>query len=799
MLKILIIFSILCLNNAHAVNKNEESYLREADVCFDIQKNRGKLELIGKEKGKKKFNLQITDSTFNNFTEYTEGNFHIARLDNRLLLQYRADDDKEALDIFIKQNGDVEFRETEQKYTGCKTYGVRTNGILENRGNQAFFFLVASAKQIHNYGTILSYNVQFFQNYLFNSGVLQFGEMPLGITDLLITHSTNKNAAPMLKMHTIENYGTFKSNGQFNIKGGLHYHEHGTSDFENLATSGGDINVNNGSMEVKETLSGGVRDLTLQNNSMLGMKKSNVGSVRNFHIGDNGLIHSKEAFNLQVKGRYQNSGSLISDDRISLTVENLGSNQQGVLYAPHGVTTRVMTVEREKARYEAAKAAREKREVERKKQQEEKEQARKERAKAEELVKVAEVTCKISEAIIKINDGLSEIVYAEHMIAAGYTQRADGSWYRSRSRHRGMVFNFGIGTGGIHFRGHTAGYCPNELDELPSKIWARQIQFQQDLDREKTILKNAMDKVAAWKAIENRPLSPSLPIPTLRSVPSKVGNVYTEVTPAVQAARDREYISGIFRGVREEAFSVYTDPNMRLLFSSIRDWTGLEPKKREELLGKYPKVRGPIEALDNLRRDAGENRSWWDRIFNPTQEEKRERLERCLNNPVDKFITEHPEFLLGPVSLGVQGLETAGAMAIQRVAPKLLAVGVVAKTWENFVSYMKGGKNAVSSKQTGTSTTNSTSKNEVPKVRVMETKQTQEACWQKLKNSGEWSVLKGKDIPTLRNNSTGELIQKSHEKYDIEVYDSRGNHIGVIRPSEGFIRKEFAVKGRRIK
>ena len=42
------------------------------------------------------------------------------------------------------------------------------------------------------------------------------------------------------------------------------------------------------------------------------------------------------------------------------------------------------------------------------------------------------------------------------------------------------------------------------------------------------------------------------------------------------------------------------------------------------------------------------------------------------------------------------------------------------------------------------------------------------------------------------------MVQKSREKWEIEVYDRHENHIGVIKPSDGKFHPELAVKGRKM-
>ena len=99
-----------------------------------------------------------------------------------------------------------------------------------------------------------------------------------------------------------------------------------------------------------------------------------------------------------------------------------------------------------------------------------------------------------------------------------------------------------------------------------------------------------------------------------------------------------------------------------------------------------------VKALRQLDAEASSDLSWWQQFFNPTFDLESQRFEL---SPLSSFLLAHPEFLLGPASLARQAVKTAACIALQRVAPKLLAASGAALAWENFVSFMKGGKNAV--------------------------------------------------------------------------------------------------------
>jgi len=82
------------------------------------------------------------------------------------------------------------------------------------------------------------------------------------------------------------------------------------------------------------------------------------------------------------------------------------------------------------------------------------------------------------------------------------------------------------------------------------------------------------------------------------------------------------------------------------------------------------------------------------------------------------------------------------------------------------------------------------------KQRIVDTAEGRNECWRQMKKSGEWESVSGYNKSTLRNKDTGDLAQKSIEKWEIEVYNKREDHIGVIKPSDGKFHPELKVPGR---
>lgn len=101
----------------------------------------------------------------------------------------------------------------------------------------------------------------------------------------------------------------------------------------------------------------------------------------------NSIIHAGEAIQLKVSRVYANRGGIMSDDKINLQIKNMRSNQSGTLYAPNGVSARVLSAERAKAEYEAECRERDRKEAERLRQARiTQENAKKEREAAEKEI-----------------------------------------------------------------------------------------------------------------------------------------------------------------------------------------------------------------------------------------------------------------------------------------------------------------------------------------------------------------------------------------------------------------------------
>ena len=223
---------------------------------------------------------------------------------------------------------------------------------------------------------------------------------------------------------------------------------------------------------------------------------------------------------------------------------------------------------------------------------------------------------------------------------------------------------------------------------------------------------------------------------------------------------------------------MFTDSSVNALLSNLRNYSDREVPKTPE-----------IEALRKLDREATLDRSWWQKFFNPTKEELLEQIAEPTF--VEKLIFNHPELVLGPASLGLSSLRTAGALALQRVAPRALALGSVAPLWENLTNYMKGGKDAVKKPL---------SSDPAPRTeRVIPTQADQLKFSQQQKASGAWKNCESGGWRGSFESKKGDYrFTPTVEKWEFEVYKkvAKGwQHCGVMRaigPEKGEILDRFA-------
>ena len=148
--------------------------------------------------------------------------------------------DEKFCEVSVNSNGDMELLESPQSNITSGIFLFKTYGTIVNRGSQAFSFLILSAEQFHNYGTLQTFWHHFYHNYGFNSGVIKSDDTPMGVADLRTPEMKDSTARPNYRKGIIDNYGKEIYSGTLRIKDNLSHDERGESVFKNLEMSGGD-------------------------------------------------------------------------------------------------------------------------------------------------------------------------------------------------------------------------------------------------------------------------------------------------------------------------------------------------------------------------------------------------------------------------------------------------------------------------------------------------------------------------------------------------------------------------------
>jgi hypothetical protein len=640
---------VLCVCSVNSARRTPAERLNGADVLFSAKQNGNWLTLVGKERGRETFRRQVSSSDFGLFDKASGGSFRIKGLENAILWQYQSEE--EFFQITVDRYGNIFLGNSPRTYTGFdrrKTYAFETGGVLENHGDQAFYDLVVSANQVHNYGIVQSFSCYLSQNYFYNAGVIKLGESPIAVKSSTQWITV---AGPAYKQNVVENYGQLISKEELSVEGGLDYRELGESVMNDLRMSGGDISVFKGSMSVAGTLSG------------------DVGRIAVIDGTSSMYVHRFERVPGDVRG--VNGGVLYIPDEEKARLERLELEKETALRNRLGDTIY--------DRYVRIKNGELLTEPERQSYK-----ARYGRRWAEEAARLHRWGLR----------GGGNVVGAVAAVGIGALVGSSG--------HHGGSVSVGVGSSGnVQVRAtNNRAYRDTDFDNM-----ARQhAQQRQEYDnRNRVVLEQSMNRASLYRLLRDY-------TPTHRGVTNPVTRIRQvfEVSPVEAENRRRLYGSIGMRSVR--------GPDMQPFLAHMREqmWAFRVPQPYvQDVLGDrtitdalyrirqfndytMPSSSG-TEVLRSLQRDAEADRGWFQRHFNPTREEVLERAARMAQpNFVERLVFEHPWIALGPAGLMFKPIHTAGAMALQRVAPMLLAATEVGNSiYENLINYAKGGKDAV--------------------------------------------------------------------------------------------------------
>lgn len=760
------VFVGVCVCIANSAGRTEAERLNGADVCFDVRRSSRGLTLVGKELGREAFMLQLLSSDLDSFDRVSYGNFRVKKLEDTLYMRYRSRE--EFFQIEVNPDGDIALMDSPRTYTGFdrrKTYAFKTDGVLENRGNQAFYQLITSANAFHNFGTIQAYTSHFFNNYQFNSGAMKLGELPIAVVDLMEGMPAVTDE-PAFKQHVIENYGQFISKGGYDIKDGLNCREFGESIMNDLRMSGGDISVFRGSMNVAGILSG------------------DVGRIVVVDGASNMYVNRFEKVPGDIKGT--NGGVLYVPDEEKARLENLELVKETALRDRLGDTIY--------DRYIRIKNGELLTEYERQSYK-----GRYGRAWVEEAARTHRWGLK----------GGGNVVGAVAVVGIGAIIGSSG--------HHGSV-SVGVGTSGnVHVRAtNNRAYRDVEVEDA-GRQYGQQRQAYDNWPR--VVLEQSMNRAQLYTPVRNydhlKHMGAPDPVTRARQVFS--------VDPVAEENRRRLYNSirpQLIRGpdmqpflthMREQMWTLSVPP--RDVQDVLGDRTITDALCRIRRFNDYttPSSSG-TEVLRSLQRDAEKDGRWFQRYFNPTRLEISERADRLAQpDLVERLVHEHPWITMIPVKSMFKSVRSIGAIALRRVHPAVaIAVAgyeVADIICENLINYAKGSKDAVGKgKSSGTGRGRTAPKQE----RIRSTPQDADRYVQGLQDKGVLSrkmqTKDGYDYFEVTQNCEhmgvrfrkGEFISRDKLHNEWELFSRMNKHKGAIESKTGTLQADSRVPGRTL-
>ncbi len=272
------------------------------DIQFEIQTPKANfLRLIAFEKTTKVFDQEIN---LTNFTGTKESHGSLKATDDGLLFKYKGTQGLK-LAFTVNQNGDIKTVDGlhETAFKDKKSWGFKTPGNFVNAVPSLFYRLNINAKETHNHSIIKAYTGNFSQNYIFNQGIIHFGNSDdcLSTTPYLAYFTIiDSEATPSFKHGIIDDHGVIIAENGLGISN-LTHKVHG------IAEITGQLKLDNASIEnyrsyrVDGPLKGNCDSFTNHNEFFLNSFDSKVNNLVN-----HGLLDIANTSTLLVDGIFDN-------------------------------------------------------------------------------------------------------------------------------------------------------------------------------------------------------------------------------------------------------------------------------------------------------------------------------------------------------------------------------------------------------------------------------------------------------------------------------------------------------------
>jgi hypothetical protein len=146
-----------------------------ADVRFEVEKGSGKGLTIRAFEGSTSLFSQTVDQTFRSTLLFGQNVFSRHGTGYKILYNGR---DETSLTVEVDEEGNISLGDADEQtgFERRKSWGFKTPGVIRHLGCSLFYNLLTHAREFHNYGVLKSYTGTLRQNYLFNGGIIHFGD-----------------------------------------------------------------------------------------------------------------------------------------------------------------------------------------------------------------------------------------------------------------------------------------------------------------------------------------------------------------------------------------------------------------------------------------------------------------------------------------------------------------------------------------------------------------------------------------------------------------------------------------------
>ena len=280
-----------------------------ADVRFEVEKVSSKHLVIKAFEGSRTLFTQAVDPSFRSALIFGQNVF--SRHGSGYKITYKGRDET-SLGFEVDEEGNISIENSDEKtgFADRKSWGFKTPGIIQHSGHSLFFKLFIKAHAFHNHGILKSYTGEFLQNYLFNQGIIHFGnETDYGGPEAYLDYVSllRLDANPSFQYGIIDDYGVILAEKGLRIRD-LTHKIHGLLDVDQgLELKNASIENTNG-INVSGPITGTVNRFTNQGFFTADTLQSHNLAIREW--SNTGNVYLARASDILSQDKWDNTGAI---------------------------------------------------------------------------------------------------------------------------------------------------------------------------------------------------------------------------------------------------------------------------------------------------------------------------------------------------------------------------------------------------------------------------------------------------------------------------------------------------------